>query len=510
MDTLGVFATLDRSPSAVTWFGVINHLLHLIPRSFHAQYQTNRDRYSGLYAQYALNNMYQWRLELRQAARTPSRADVTCNRDANEKPDSFANDHQRVPTMENQDHYSMRGNVAPDVHSGHEQTPRERWETVCYRNQLVRQAYMQSSTTVTMLATPQLSNHEIDNVYLTVLQDFQPHSGVRIFCGDRVPGPAYNADYSTAALCIRGLLPLARQSGRTFDLALCSVLTLYLGRLRSDARLIQVAKLSYADALGLFHVALGTACIDEVEARSAPNRVKILACVSIALQLYELIDQVDISSVAFEAHIEGAIELIQECGPSAFTSSAFQNIFSSFRNILAGYSIPRRRPSFLHQPDWLLMPFIGRRKSVRDRLADIAVLIPERLGETDVLVHGSGPREQSFRIEVGQQLQDIDELLRQLKSWFAHASLEYGGIAVHYDGTGSSTMQSTLSNTPSSVGSREVTSMRLLSSKAAAQEAALLALEASTWPSSTLEGIVALQFPLKTLERYFSEQEVSM
>ncbi|KXS93850.1 hypothetical protein AC578_10461 [Pseudocercospora eumusae] len=463
--------------------------------------------------------------------------------------------------METQVHISMSGNVVPDVHSNQEQTPRERYETVCYRNQLVRQAYMQSSTTATMLAAPQLSNLEIDRVYLTVLQEFQPHSGVRIFCGDRVPGPAYNADYSTAALCIRGLLPLARQSGRTFDLALCSVLTLYLGRLRSDARLIQVAKLSYADALGSFRVALGNACINEVEARSAPNRVKILACVSIVLQLYELIDQVDISSVAFEAHIEGAIELIRECGPSAFTSSAFQNIFSSFRNILAGYSITRRRSSFLHLPDWLLMPFIGRRKSARDRLADIAVLIPECLHETDVLVHGNGPREERFKTEVEQQLQDIDELSRQLKSWFEHASLEYGGIAVRYDGTGSSTMQSTLSNTPSSVipfdggdhrvhfsnvpasglflhywchilelhmcnislrqllidtdldlpnESREVTSIRLLSSKAAAQEAALLALEVSAWPSSTLEGIVALQFPLKTLERYFSEYVVSM
>ncbi|KXS94209.1 hypothetical protein AC579_3352 [Pseudocercospora musae] len=269
-----------------------------------------------------------------------------------------------------------------------------------------------------------------------------------------------------------------------------------------------------------------------------------------------LIDQVDISSVAFEAHVEGAIELIRECGPSAFTSLAFQSIFSSFRNILAGYSITRRRSSFLHLPEWLLMPFIGRRKSARERLADIAVLIPERLHDTDVLVAGNGPREAGFKMEVEQQLQDIDELLRQLKSWFAHASLEYGGIAVHYDGTGWSTMQNTLSNAPSSVmsfdgghhkvqlanvpaaglflhywchilelhmcnislrqllidtdldlpnESREVSSMRLLSSRAAAQEAALLALEASTWPSSTLEGIVALQFPLKTLARYFSE-----
>ncbi|EME82063.1 uncharacterized protein MYCFIDRAFT_175612 [Pseudocercospora fijiensis CIRAD86] len=485
-----------------------------------------------------------WNFSVLVVSSTPCEADVTCNRDADEGPDvqlaySFANDTKECR--------QWRLNICPAL----VQTPRERYETVCHRNQLVRQAYIQSSMTATMLANAQLSNHEIDNVYLTVLQDFQPHSGVRIFCGDRVPGPAYNADYSTAALCIRGLLPLAQQSGRAFDLALCSVLTLYLGMLRSDAGLIQVAKFSYADALGLFHVG----------ARSAPNRVKILACVAFALQLYEvndiLIDQVDISSVAFETHIEGAIELIRECGPSAFTSSAFQNTFSSFRNILVspglkshrhygraelqvGHSITRRRPSFLHQPDWLLMPFIGRRKS------------------SLFLSVFTGSRGENFQSEVEQLLQDIDELLRQLKTWFGHASLEYGGTAVRPGGTGSSTLQSTLSNTPSSFMSFErgdlkvqfpngpaaglfmhywvslldpqefapfgfcsvipwsciyldlagedykIASMKLLSSRAAAREAALLALEASTWPSSTLEGIVALQFPLKTLERYFS------
>jgi hypothetical protein len=114
------------------------------------------------------------------------------------------------------------------------------------RNELMRAAYVQPLSGV--LYESKLIGGSFRDVYVAVLHDFDPTSGVRIFCGDRVP-EGQRADYSTTALCIRGLLPLAQQAGHLFDLALCSLLSLYLARLRSDEMLHGFARRAYGDAL---------------------------------------------------------------------------------------------------------------------------------------------------------------------------------------------------------------------------------------------------------------------
>lgn len=217
------------------------------------------------------------------------------------------------------------------------------------RNELMRAAYVQPLSGI--LYESKLIGGSFRDVYVAVLHDFDPASGVRIFCGDRVP-KGQRADYSTTALCIRGLLPMAQQAGHLFDLALCSLLSLYLARLRSDEMLHGFARRAYGDALsGLQEqlVATSPAGRGDGELASTPNGV--LGSVAVALQLFEvrrsderrvdvglisrqLADHVDVSSTAFQAHMEAAMRLIQSCDPGLFSSPRYQQLFCGFRSVL--------------------------------------------------------------------------------------------------------------------------------------------------------------------------------
>lgn len=154
------------------------------------------------------------------------------------------------------------------------------------RNDLMRLAYVQPLSGI--LYESKLIGGSFKDVYVAVLHDFHPDSGVRIFCGDRVP-KGHRADYSTTALCIRGLLPMAHQADKLFDLALCSLLSLYLARLRSDEMLHGFARRAYGDALAGLQEQLATTSplgLENGKSISTPDGV--LGCVAVALQLFEV------------------------------------------------------------------------------------------------------------------------------------------------------------------------------------------------------------------------------
>ena len=154
------------------------------------------------------------------------------------------------------------------------------------RNELMRAAYVQPLSGV--LYESKLIGGSFKDVYVAVLHDFHPDSGVRIFCGDRVP-EGQRADYSTTALCIRGLLPLAQQAGHLFDLALCSLLSLYLARLRSDEMLHGFARRAYGDALaGLQEQLAATSPAGREDRNLVSTPKEILGAVAVALQLFEV------------------------------------------------------------------------------------------------------------------------------------------------------------------------------------------------------------------------------
>lgn len=210
--------------------------------------------------------------------------------------------------------------------------------------------------------------------------------------------------------------------------------------------------------------------------------------------------------------------------------------------IQIGFLLVQRATTFLSKPDWQL-PFLGRKKSARERLKDLAVGIPELLCRADgltvslwldqgVTVFGrldevqdlldeiSGPDHKiasmsadlapvllqssplitpwSTQITQGLTLPNPPTAGLYMHQWAYHLELKMCGIAL------CSAVLGIAIRTPEHI--REP--MLKLSSAAqeGAQRLATMALEASILPSSSLEGMMALQFPMSVVQRYFDER----
>lgn len=76
--------------------------------------------------------------------------------------------------------------------------------------------------------------------FLALLEDFKPVSLGGIFSGDRISRD--DPTYSSAALCIRALLPLTSLRMDSLNLCIFSLLTTYMGNLKNDRKLAQLAQ----------------------------------------------------------------------------------------------------------------------------------------------------------------------------------------------------------------------------------------------------------------------------
>ncbi|USW51013.1 hypothetical protein Slin15195_G043320 [Septoria linicola] len=281
--------------------------------------------------------------------------------------------------------------------------------------------------------------------------------------------------------------------------------------------------------------------------------LKVLACVSIALQLYELIDQVDVASLPFQAHMNGAMELLEACGPASFTSPAYQQVFCGFRSFLTGYALAQRQPCFLSEHAWLHVPFLGRRKTVRDRLLDVAVRIPSLLRRVDSLMATANLQQSSSPADMTASVQtvliELAEVDQKVQSWQRSADIDYSTFRSRPRLQSHVPPSSTIPKSgfvgpryfpmPPIAGlyvhgwchrlelyisstslrrvvlehewvlpdeTRDMTIQRLTADEDLAAEVAACALEASALPLTTLEGHTALQFPLKVIGRFFAQR----
>lgn len=83
--------------------------------------------------------------------------------------------------------------------------------------------------------------------FLALIEDFKPVSLGGIFSGDRILRD--DPIYSSAALCIRALVPLTSLRIDSLNLPIFSLLTTYMGNLKNDIKLAQLAQSSYTSVL---------------------------------------------------------------------------------------------------------------------------------------------------------------------------------------------------------------------------------------------------------------------
>ena len=94
--------------------------------------------------------------------------------------------------------------------------------------------------------------------------------------------------YSSAALCIRALLPITSLKMKWLDLSIFSLLMTYMGGLRSDRRLVQLAQLSYTSALEESHPHIQQAIADCNSGARPKANLQLLLLLAIAFQTFEV------------------------------------------------------------------------------------------------------------------------------------------------------------------------------------------------------------------------------
>lgn len=191
------------------------------------------------------------------------------------------------------------------------------------------------------------------SLYEALLHEFEPRGKAGIFGADRTAQP--HALYSGFAICTRSLLSFASSGGTVIDSATFSVLTAYVGHMRRELELVDLATRSYTQAIGQSRsqIALVTSATD---AGSRQSRYQTLIFLTMAFQLFEASDfAVMFSSLTMGAdityggqsishqrssetglvtHSAGLAQLLQLMGPKSFQTPFWRQTFSGLRGVL--------------------------------------------------------------------------------------------------------------------------------------------------------------------------------
>ncbi|KAK4506676.1 hypothetical protein PRZ48_000409 [Zasmidium cellare] len=397
----------------------------------------------------------------------------------------------------------------------------------------------------------------LEPLYSSLLDEFQPdkqpYGG--IFSADRAP-TAEARHYSSIAICIRELLPWGAQRTPILDASIFSLLTLYYGRLHGDAGLVGMSRSSYATALSQYHGHLDRFSSGEALGEQARQRY---IGASIALQYFEHLDKVEVFDAGHQAHVDGALKLLQLGGPELLQGSrAFRLTISSLKPVATYLAIHRRRPNLLSQTPWREESPDVEERTARNHLFQIGLDIPALLNTADnnISARTEGVMEQDrfvdlslhLLLEFGHLWSRLEDWLHELTSnarsplyWprsqphvvstprideecgpkdrdsnhqlsFAYGT--YAGLLVQYWAfqlellmTMIDLRQAVLAHSGSSYV-RKMTFDTLAENKNMADGISQLIFEAQIYLESCLEGFICMQLPLKTVTKYFDRPHV--
>ncbi|KAB8229561.1 Zn(II)2Cys6 transcription factor domain-containing protein [Aspergillus alliaceus] len=222
--------------------------------------------------------------------------------------------------------------------------------------------------------------------FLALIEDFKPVSPGGIFSGDRISRD--DPIYSSAALCIRALLPLTSLRIGSLNLSIFSLLTTYMGNLKSDIKLAQLAQSSYTSALKKSRLHIQKVMGNSQPGAQPKANLELILLLAIAFLAFEFVNENEYSEAALLAHIGGVLSILELYGPCNFSSPQMRQAFSGFRGIFLSVGLSKHIPTFLSDSDWIRLPFLNIRKTRTERLHDIALQIPWLFYQTDRWFNG--------------------------------------------------------------------------------------------------------------------------
>nr|POE56354.1 hypothetical protein CFP56_50898 [Quercus suber] len=409
------------------------------------------------------------------------------------------------------------------------------------RSSLMRNPAVHSTTDAPLFQT-----------YRALLHEFEPRNGpIGIFSADRINASG-SKHYSTVALCIRSLLPLASLGIEILDISLFSLLCMYYGRLHADVGLVELSLSLYTDTLQQFHGRLRNV-ISNTNIGLVPRQD--LMCASLALVFFEIIAEIDVYGPGHVAHFDAAMNFLQHCGPSNSQSSPVSQLLSRIlTDISINIDIHRRVPSFLREPEWLTVTSDAQASSMKAQLFRIGSGIPYLLMSADILhldLHSARLTQERFAVDALALLEEFaavkskfdawhhdlhksgqeplywsrsqpivqpvdlkdDECTPKYKNSFHQLSFRSGpdaGLLVQswafqLELTMTSTdLQEALLKEDILMSERPQIKAAISKARVAAGQMAQLILEAEPYLSSCFEGLICLQSPLKVTKRFFA------
>jgi hypothetical protein len=376
-------------------------------------------------------------------------------------------------------------------------------------------------------------------LYRAIVDEYDDSRSPAIFSGDRniMQGTKH---YSAMALNIRALVPFATRYVPVLDIAVFSLLVMYYGRLHSDIGLISLARSSYTAAISQYRRYLRMAM---PAATGAAHISRAMFCTSVALCCFEHLDQIATSSFGYMAHMDGALRLLQSCGPSVASGDPeISPVLRGFRRIAVHIAIQRRRASFLAEPEWNQHESPQDVYGARDHLASLALELPKILEAVDQIRQVVRRSSQTSEV-IHSLLGDIHKLHTKFESWldnvkhsikgdlfwpssqtkvfreqavdpecspkhksslqqlvFANGTI--AGLLVHYWAFQLEliTAQDDLQRCLEVDGKNDVAQ----NTSQKAGETAQLIMEAHPYLTSCFEGIIGLQLPMESVKRYFA------
>ncbi|KAL7942561.1 hypothetical protein V8C42DRAFT_331350 [Trichoderma barbatum] len=225
----------------------------------------------------------------------------------------------------------------------------------------------------------------------------------------------------------RAIIPLAFGS-KTLDAALFAVSTMFMGKLRRDAKLQGLAIAAYPSALSRFRseLALGFG-----PKSGQTNRNVLAIAVALTLLLFEWLANGS-NAEGYHLHLKGTLDLIKSSGPEALESSITKAVYTDVRFVALGEALKSRKATFLASDQWLAithkLSINNHRKSLLDIVAHIPGLLErgdqiKLLGSTaldDAMTlgqTGDNRLQSSLYLQIIEYFGNCDSILRKLYSW---------------------------------------------------------------------------------------------
>ncbi|OOQ90328.1 hypothetical protein PEBR_06366 [Penicillium brasilianum] len=384
--------------------------------------------------------------------------------------------------------------------------------------------------------------------FLALINDFEPHPLGGVFRGDRISRG--DPHYSSAALCIRALLRFTSLQIDSLNLPIFSLLATYMGNLRNDEELAQLAQSSYTSALKKSRPHIQQ--VIENSQRSAKSKAKLEYILLLAIA-FLFVNENEYSETALSAHVGGVLSILELYGPKNFSSPHMRQAFSGFRGIFLSVRISRHTPTFLADPDWIRLPFLNTQKARMEFLHDVALQIPGLFYQTDRWLDGRGnsafndsnqetsdSTDQNLELALSL-LNDYRVIFNQLEDWESNwKASEQGPLYWHSDipmpskfvdvdsicipSFPDETYQIRFQNTQKAGlavtfwsyrlellmqmiklqrSLVDIQAQSLKKNLAMAEDTACLILQAAPYLTCCFEGAVASKAPLRTVSRYF-------